>query len=111
MSGLTVDDVLGWLRRRDGRLEDIFALWTQGKRSDQWIAERLIEEGHLAALAAPQGDERLREAARALLEPIDHKSHPHREWPSIECDECGDIRRSRFAALRAALAEEEERHG
>lgn len=47
---LTVEDVEGWLRRFDGRIEDIFGLWVQGKRDDRWVAEKLIEEGHIAAL-------------------------------------------------------------
>jgi hypothetical protein len=46
----SVDDVVEWLRRMDNRLEDIFGLWVQGKRDDRWVAEKLINEGHLAAL-------------------------------------------------------------
>jgi hypothetical protein len=46
----SVDDVMDWLRRMDNRLEDIFGLWVQGKRDDRWVAEKLINEGHLAAL-------------------------------------------------------------
>ena len=49
---LTVEELMGWLRRSEGRIEDIFGLWVQGKRDDRWVAEKLIEEGHLAALRA-----------------------------------------------------------
>ena len=45
-----IDAVRAWLQREDGRLGDIFGLWTQGKRDDGWVADRLVTEGHLAAL-------------------------------------------------------------
>jgi hypothetical protein len=45
-----IDAVQAWLQREDGRLGDIFGLWTQGKRDDGWVADRLVTEGHLAAL-------------------------------------------------------------
>ena len=53
---MTVEELMEWLRRADGRIEDMFGLWTQGKRDDRWVAEKLISEGHLAALADEQRD-------------------------------------------------------
>ena len=47
---MTAEDVMDWLRRMDGRIEDIFGLWVQGKRDDRWVAEKLIAEGHIEAL-------------------------------------------------------------
>jgi len=53
---MTPDDIAEWLRRSDGRIEDIFGLWVQGKRDGRWVGERLIEEGHLAALPPSEPD-------------------------------------------------------
>lgn len=43
-------DVEEWLDGEAGRVEDLFALWTSGKRSSRWLAEQLIDEGHLGRL-------------------------------------------------------------
>ena len=85
---MTVEELMDWLRRSDGRLQDIFGLWVQGKRDDRWVAEKLIAEGHIAALspaATPSPDagelERLRindfwwHEAHALHDGAHHQAH------------------------------------
>jgi hypothetical protein len=77
---MTPDDVAEWLRRDDGRIEDIFGLWVQGKREGRWVGERLIEEGHLVALRAahPEDDgldvERLAQEWEASAERIGERA-------------------------------------
>lgn len=66
---VTLDGVSEWLDRSDGRLGDIFGLWVQGKRDNAWVAERLVDEGHIAALvpAAERAYTLLISATPALL--------------------------------------------
>jgi hypothetical protein len=63
-----VAGVMEWLRRSDGRLVDVFSLWTQGLRDDRWVAETLISEGHLAALPPSR-----RHSGQAPLMTPDHR--------------------------------------
>jgi hypothetical protein len=98
VEALTVDELVEWLRRADNRLEDIFGLWVQGKRDDRWVAEKLIGEGHLAAIldrpAPPDAEiERLRRIEAAAADVIKFRDRiAYRDMPEM-------------AALRAALAE------